>query len=182
MERRFCVRCKIAFTSINRSKFCPKCRFRPRATGALIHFCHDRSLNEPKPAKCKCKKRVNDAELKQRLEHGEIALTDNGEYCWVGKRKATPRSASIEKSHIEYSAISTKTKDNRLTEEQIQKLLHEREETRLSFEEEARVRWEIHHELDLEMLRAITVEVPEIKDFWEGRAIFASGIGKDAAK
>lgn len=54
-----------------------------------------------------------------------------------------------------------------------------REETKLSFAEEARCRWEIYAELTRAAWQAITVEVPEIHDVWEGRAIFASGIGDD---
>ena len=91
-----------------------------------------------------------------------------------------PRVATIEAGHIKRAATFKEGRRRpNLSQKQIEELQRAVAEEREMRESEYRVRWDVYHELDLEMLSAITIEVPDIVDVWEGRCIFASGIGND---
>ena len=193
MER-LCLACSKPIGSMRRSPYCSRsCHDEavkarrnvgkevPTApTGSLIHSCHSADLNEPLPLKCSCRKRVNDDQLKQMIRDSEVIeiFGRPGEYCYTGRRKKTPRTPTIEKSHIERSVATGRPKERQLTQEQIDELLRERKERELAFDEEARVRWDVYAELSKQAWDAITVAVPEIHDQWSGRAIFV-GLRED---
>lgn len=187
MEQRICVVCSKPIGALRRStmycgRSCQETAARtkhdakkPIPTGWLVHSCHSPDLHELLPARCKCKKRVNDAQMRDMLANAEIVelFGHPGQFGYTGRRKMVPRTPSIEKSHIERSVVSKKPKEHRLTQAQIDELLRMREETRASFEQEARCRWEIYNELSVEALNAITV--PEVDDGWGiGRCLFSS--------
>ena len=105
---------------------------------SLVHHCHSQNLNEPKPAKCRCRYRVTLDQAKKLVEEGlaswlivdwkkdsagaSIPVT-SWNLVWGSKHEdkdeeleavrsafalKTPRVQTIEKAHIERAFIGTK--------------------------------------------------------------------------
>ncbi len=148
-----------------------------------MHSCHSADLGELLPKECRCRKYVGDAKLKELLGYGEIIeiVGHSGEqtFAYTRIRAKTPRSPSIEASHMQRSVLGvTAQKAEGITEEQIKRLQQLREQAAREFQQEAAARIKIFHEIELEERAKLIV--PFRPDPWIGRCIFASGIGDDS--
>lgn len=105
---------------------------------SLVHHCHSQNLNEPRPAKCRCRYRVTTEQAKKLVEEGLASYlivdwkTDSAgqsvpvtswNLVWGSKQEdsvedlekvrsafalKTPRVQTIEKAHMERAYVGTK--------------------------------------------------------------------------
>lgn len=184
MPVRLCATCSEPVSAMRSGRYCS----RDCAAGVgrvLVHSCLGNVADAPL-SKCNCKYRVSILAARKMVDHGEAVAFESridafdGGPILLRVAQKTPRVATIEAGHIRRAA--TFKEDRRrpnLSKKQIEELQRAVAEERAMRESEYRLRWDVYHQLDLEMLNAITIEVPEITDVWEGRCIFASGIGTD---
>lgn len=184
MPARLCATCSEPVSPMRSGRYCS----RDCAAGigrVLVHSCLGNVADAPLP-KCKCKYRVSISAATRMINHGEAvafatrADAFDGGPVLLRVAQKTPRVATIEAGHIKRAATFKEGRRRpKLSQKQIEELQRAVAEEKSMRESEYRVRWDVYHELDLEMLSAITIEVPEMEDPWSGRCIFASGIGND---
>jgi hypothetical protein len=131
--------------------------------GSVLHTCLANALDPVKPS-CRCKKQITDDEGKSLVAKGgavnfktRLALFVVGDpILLVGRSLRTPRSATIERSHIEKSLSVNEAKQRA----DFQELKARQAETQRLLEEEWEARMDVYGELNQEFLKSLIVEVP----------------------
>jgi len=133
-----------------------------RSLGSVLHSCLANSLDPAKP--CRCRKRVIDDEASRLVAKGEAVnfesrlaeFIEGAPILLVGRSLKFPRSATLEKAHLQRLTERKKNAKDKTLEE-LQKAVQE--DRAMRAEEEA-LRLEVYGELTLSAQRALVVEVP----------------------
>ncbi len=151
------------------------------------------------PERCNCRKLVSEDQAKSLIARGEALdfetrtpVFADGAIVQIGKLLRTPRSATVEKAHVERLVGITKSKDKTLKQLSLEELQNKVQVDRALLQQEESMRLEIYGELTASARRAWIREVPaEEYDAAErqawGRALFTNyndertpgGIGVD---
>ena len=178
---RVCVVCNNKISSMRRSGVCHPCASARRAKlnretrekareakakareaigKVIVHACISNTEVDPISTICGCKKTVSKADAYLLVKHGfAVAATtrkfayDGGAVVFTSPAYRTPRSATIEKAHIERGTEFGKTVAYLITE-----LKDVEEENNLTPAERERIRWEEYKRLGEAWMKSITKE------------------------
>jgi hypothetical protein len=178
-EIRVCVVCDGKISSLKRAgtKFCSsacgaanKNRLLKVDGLVLVHSClSDAKHDQFVVGGCVCRKTVTKEDSFDLIKKGEcISLTtreyqfDGGPIIYVSGHSKTPRAPTIEANHILYGvgSMAPSKKKSKTQTRAIEELLQLREEERASLAEEARVRWDEYHRLDVAAFQSLIREIP----------------------
>jgi hypothetical protein len=134
-----------------------------------LHSCIS-NLFDPAPKTCKCRKFVSKEDAREYIRLGRAVDFRSREACFhersiveISRFKKTPRSVSLEKSHIERAYTSEQSKKLRgKSVEELQAIVEADQRERTL---EAALRIEIFGQMNADLLRAMIVEIPA--DKWD---------------
>ena len=210
-EKRVCLQCngEIPKWKSKGTKFCnPGCKLRfeqekekrrvtnPNiSSGIILHQCLSNALDSAVP--CRCRKKISDENAKRLVLEGHVVdyktrapvFTEGQPLLIVGKHLKFPRSATIERPHIQRATqdlftIKGKVRAKERTIEEMQKAVAQ---DKLERAEEELLRMEHYQFLTVQSMRIVQIPAEQFdhekeNEFWRGRCLFAPSSDERTSK